>query len=188
MIDIPMYANSSREEKQMRPETTYAKEILKLHSLGFNIESISNATGKSRGWIEYIINKYNGSNSLEFIASKEKQMKRIDIRKEKYYNDGNIEICKDGIVVLKGITLQIDKDYLSLAQANAILAPFGYELYQSTDWTKAEVGAHVHKLNKLWGEPYCVLRFYDYIPNTNQVLVMENNYVKVYNEDEVELI
>ena len=125
----------------------------------------------------------------------EEQMNRIDIRKS--YKDGKLRVYIDGEYtvihllgnpIYNGLIMTIyekDNRLLTLAQANTILAPFGYELYQSTDWTKVEVGS---KLKFTDGRSQYETTFYDYVEQTNQVIVMESGLVKVYNESEVELI
>ena len=122
-------------------------------------------------------------------------MTKIDIRKN--YDDGKIRVTNEydytEINLINGyykvIILYVGENGLSITQANSILAPFGYELYQSTDWNKVEVGTELRKINQPTGlgALYRMTTFKEYIPNTNQIVVFENGYVKVYNEDEVEL-
>ena len=114
-------------------------------------------------------------------------MTKIDIRKN--YDDGKIRVTNEydytEINLINGyykvIILYVGENGLSLTQANTILAPFGYELYSSTDWSTVEVGTKV----VLWQELNAT--FFQYIPTTKQILVMEGGLVKVYNESEVSL-
>jgi hypothetical protein len=131
----------------------------------------------------------------DVLIKGENEMKRIDI--SKVYKDGEISVIKFRDIML--FRLKSDDNYnklvvgvgtnaLTITQANTILAPFGYELYESTDWTKVEVGIGVRKTSVRMGEGFAIRTFYQYIPNTSQILVIENGYVKVYNEGEVELL
>ena len=80
----------------------------------------------------------------------DKTMKRIDIRKD--YKDENIgisfaddnptmwtiiRIIRNNLILLN---MNVGEGFMNIDEANTILAPFGYELYESTDWTKVEVG------------------------------------------------
>jgi hypothetical protein len=117
-------------------------------------------------------------------------MKRIYIRKN--YSDDKIQITNEysytEITLInryyKVIILYVGENGLSLSQANTILAPFGYELYASTDWTKVEVGS---KLKFTDGRVYSKITFKEWIEQTQQVIIFNGNKVEVYNEDEVEL-
>lgn len=125
----------------------------------------------------------------------ENEMERIDIRKSCSNDEYELEAMnyRDNNPIFFGIrnknyrdydvTVRISKYHLSLDQANIILAPFGYELYESTDWTKVEVGTEV----VLWQELNSKATFYEYMEYSKQILVIKDGYVKVYNEDEVEL-
>jgi len=140
-------------------------------------------------------------NIIEFENSKykENEMTKIDIRKNSY-KDKNIEVYTNGsrtTVQLKYnsmyysvmLTIGSDEGLLTIHQANTILAPFGYELYQSTDWSKVEVGTGVNvKIDHGNGTATGFkATFHSYIPQTNQIIVFNTNKVEVYNSSEVSL-
>ena len=132
----------------------------------------------------------------------ENEMKRIDISKK--YRDCNLVINNETthveVIKFNGHFLLfkvcIGKDHLTLTQANTILAPFGYELYSSTDWSEVEVGTEV-KFTKEFLFSWNLngtrinldnLKFKEWIPQTQQIIIFNGNKVEVYNEYEVELV
>ena len=167
-------------ENDMRPDTNDKEEILRLYDLGLNIPTIKDKTGKSRGCIEYVINKYRRGDQT---------MKRIN---KNYYKDGlrvtyeddYIRIFKQfGIFIL--FDLFIGKNNLTFEQANEMLKPFGIIIEpKSTDWTRVEVGT---KLKFTDGRVYGKITFKEWIEQTQQIIVFNGNKVEVYYEDEVEL-
>ena len=65
-----------------------------------------------------------------------------------------------------------------------MLKPFGIIIEpKATDWTKVEVGTEV----VLWQELNSKATFYEYMEYSKQIIVIKDGYVKVYNEDEVEI-
>ena len=159
----------------------------------------SNAYGR----LEYYKDKNYTILTYEDVLLKGDQtMKRIDIRKSCSNDEYDLEVMTyhNGNPIFFGIrnknyrdydvTVRISEKHLSFTQANSVLAPFGYELTQSTDWTKVEVGAEVkvvieHENGMATGFK---ANFHSYLSATKQILVMNGNKVEVYNEDEVELI
>ena len=172
-------------ENEMRPDTDDKEEILRLYDLGLNISTIKDKTGKSRGCIEYVINKYRRG---------ENDMNRIN---KNYYKDGlRVTYEDDYIRIFKQFgtfilfDLFIGKDNLTFEQANEMLKPFGIIIEpKSTDWTKVEVGAEL-KVVIEHGNGMATgfkANFHSYLSATKQILVINGNKVEVYNEDEVEL-
>ena len=169
-------------ENEMRPDIDDKEEILRLYNLGLNISTIKDKTGKSRGCIEYVINKYRKG---------ENDMKRIN---KNYYKDGlRVTYEDDYIRIFKQFgnfilfDLFIGKDNLTFEQANEMLKPFGIIIEpKSTDWSKVEVGAKICIINNQFSR--AILKFKEYIPQTSQIIVFNGNKVEVYNEDEVELV
>jgi hypothetical protein len=138
------------------------------------------------------------------LFKEEKTMKRIDMRKEYRDDTYDIRVYQDCVFFglrdkensAYDVTVRVGEKHLSLSQANTILAPFGYELYKATDWTKVEVGTKIQFTKellfsgKLNGTRINLdnLKFKEWIPQTQQILILNGNKVEVYNEDEVELV
>ena len=166
-------------DNEMRPDTDDKDEILRLYGLGLNISTIKDKTGKSRECIEYVINKYRKGDN---------DMKRIN---KNYYKDGLRVTYEDNYIRIfkqfenfKLFDLFVGKDNLTFEQANEMLKPFGIIIEpKATDWTKVEVGTEV----VLWQELNSKATFYEYMEYSKQILVIKDGYVKVYNEDEVEI-
>lgn len=166
----------------------------------------------SKGGWELVIRKsdcieVDGEKSLDELLKpklpKESQMKKLNIRKD--YDDGKILISRYShelvMIIIRSkvhserhdLVIRMGEDYsTTLDQANAMLKIMGldYELYESIEWSKVEVGSKV-KLVKEYENgivSWFTATFKEYIEETNQIIVLNGNKVEVYDEDRVELV
>ena len=189
------------------------KEIeRKFEEAGFEIYKPSLSLKQNQGYlgvgtdddIVYNLTRYKNKENIisyeEFIGGS--KMKRLDIRKDyedenlylKHYNNPKyswVAIRRDDNYVAS-IEIRIGNKYnTSITQANAILKSIGlnYELYESVGWSEVEVGAEVSISREYENglRSWFTATFKEYIPQTNQIIVFNNNKVEVYDESEVEL-
>lgn len=122
-------------------------------------------------------------------------MKRINIKNLAIIKNNELKIEASGwnkyslTLIVDNLNIKVEFTSKTITQANTILAPFGYELYFSTDWSKVEVGSRVRitSTNVTMGLARLSTTFKEYIQQTSQIIIFNGNKVEVYNESEVEL-
>ena len=116
------------------------------------------------------------------------------------YKDSNITITKSNITSVhirnpkystnvSLINFYIGENDLTISQANSIIKVMGlnYELTDSVDWSIIQVGTKLTFTKDYMCSYKMIVIFHSYIPQTNQIIVLNGNKVEVYNESEVSL-
>ena len=107
------------------------------------------------------------------------------------YKDSNINIIRNPkySTNVSLINFYIGENDLTISQANSIIKVMGlnYELTDSVDWSIIQVGTKLTFTKDYMCSYKMIVIFHSYIPQTNQIIVLNGNKVEVYNESEVSL-